>query len=245
MNTQAHHIALQGAYNVRDLGGYLTSDGRKTRRGVFFRADSLHRLDAGEQAALLALGLRGIVDLRHAGELERSPNVFAASDRVAYTNISLYGQFSREGERPAPPQSLFDVYQGLLQYSQQPIKQALDLLLTPEAQPALFHCTAGKDRTGVIAALLLDAVGVPHETIAEDYALTSVLIAPLIEELRAHRPPMMTPEQYEPLLRADAPEMLQTLEHLANVYGGGRAYMTQIGISAAQIAHLEAVFVEG
>lgn len=244
MNTQAQHIPLQGAYNVRDLGGYPTGDGRVTRRGVFYRADSLHRLDAEEQATLLALGLRGIVDLRHAGELERSPNVFAASEQVAYTNISLYVQFPLAAERPAPPQSLFDVYQGLLKYSQEPIKRALDLLLTPDTQPALFHCTAGKDRTGVIAALLLDAVSVPHEIIAEDYALTSTLIAPLIEELRAHRPPMMTPEQYEPLLRADAPEMLQTLDHLTSVYGGGRAYMQQIGISAAQLAHLEAVFVE-
>src|SRR5262245_36563109 len=87
--TPTRHLELEGTYNVRDTGGYATVDGRVTRWRILLRGDSLHRLTPAGQDELVAKGLRTVIDLRHDTELARAPNVFAASDRVRYINISL------------------------------------------------------------------------------------------------------------------------------------------------------------
>ena len=79
------HLHIEGAYNVRDLGGYATSDGRRTRWGVFLRADSLHRLPLRSQAALIDYGIRTVIDLRRSREIQSDPNVFFASSDVSIT----------------------------------------------------------------------------------------------------------------------------------------------------------------
>src|SRR5262245_23186519 len=86
----SRHIALEGAYNVRDIGGYDTGDGRQTRWRTVFRSDSLHRLTPAAQADLVGLGLRTVIDLRHVQETADMPNVFAESERVRYRNLPLF-----------------------------------------------------------------------------------------------------------------------------------------------------------
>ena len=104
---------------------------------------------------------------------------------------------------------------------------------------ALFHCAAGKDRTGVVAGLLLSLAGVHADVIAEDYALTSACIAPIMEELREGRPESVSDEQYEHFLGSDPDHMYTMLRHLDEQYGGAERYLRTIGVADEQIMRLK------
>ena len=236
------HWPLAGTYNVRDIGGYRTHDGRTTRWRTFFRADSLHRLPPEAQAMLLHHGVRTVIDLRRTDELDTAPNVFATATNVTYYHRSLLPDVRPV---PGPPRSLVDTYRLMLDERQEQIRTTLQLLVTPGGLPGMVHCTAGKDRTGVITALLLGLLGVPEETIIEDYALsTTYLGAPFLAEVQQRAIARgFTWEQYAPLV-GSAPEYMQaTLQHLHERYGGITAYIRGIGLSETQIATLQTALV--
>lgn len=241
-------LALAGTYNVRDLGGYTTRDGRTTRWGILLRADSLHALAPETQEALLAYGVRTILDLRNATETENWPNPFTASDRVRYLNLNLSSNPAAPTAAPAT-RTLFDleiVYRRLLDNAQAGLATVLTTLAEPGALPAMIHCMAGKDRTGLVAALLLAIAGVPNETIAEDYALTSTF---LTEEYRAgarRRAAMygFEWEQYQRLLGCPPEYMLRTLAYLDARHGGIDGYLRSIGLAESHITTLRNALVE-
>lgn len=240
----ARWIALAGVYNLRDIGGYETTDGRRTKWRVLLRSDSLHRLTPPAQQTLLDLGVRTIVDLRYREELAGAPNVFAGSSRVHYCPIALY-----ELDDPAiaayRPQNLDEVYRMMLAHAQPQFKRVIDALTEPGALPALTHCTVGKDRTGMVIALILGAMGVPDETIVEDYALGSAHIEPLLDELRAQAAREgLDMAWYNRLLASDPAIMRRTLAHLREQYGGAEAYLRAAGVSGRQIEALRAALVE-
>jgi protein-tyrosine phosphatase len=234
----ARHLALPGSYNVRDLGGYPSGSGRPTRWGVFFRADSLHRLQPRAQQHLRQHGLSTVIDLRRVEEVAAAPNVFAQDAGIRYMHISLFGTERASQATPGRlPRSLVEVYRWLLDERQDAFARVFQAL-AHEDGPALFHCTAGKDRTGMVAALLLDLAGVPLYVIAQDYALTGPLIQPLLPHLRATRPPGMTLEQYEVLLVAEPDDMAETLDYLYTRYGGAAGYLRTSGLPAHIITDL-------
>jgi protein-tyrosine phosphatase len=236
MENEQRVLQVEGAYNVRDLGGYKTKDGRTTRWGVLFRADGLHRLTERSQLALMNKGIRTVIDLRHSKEVEDKRNVFSDSDKVNYFNVSLINP-STSGS--AQIRNLGDLYISLIEGSQAELLRIFTLLADRSGDAILFHCAAGKDRTGVVASLLLDLVGVPHETITEDYSLTASCIAPIMEELRSERPPTVHAEIYETFLGCDPVNMMNMLSHLEIRYGNSEHYLYSIGISEAQIQALK------
>jgi protein-tyrosine phosphatase len=231
------HLALPGTYNMRDVGGYRTRNGRTTRWRTFWRADSLHRLPPETQAALLAHGVRTVLDLRRSDELRAAPNVFAASPAVAYRHLSLLVDTPPV---PGIPQPLVDTYRRLLDERQAQICETLRILAAPGGLPAVVHCTAGKDRTGLITALVLGLAGVPEETIVEDYALSArYLVGPFLEEIRQRALARgYTWEQYQPLVRCPPEFMRAILQYLTKRYGGIEAYAHTIGFGPEQIAQL-------
>ncbi|MCZ8513762.1 tyrosine-protein phosphatase [Paenibacillus filicis] len=229
-------IKLQGAYNVRDLGGYAAADGRMTRWGQVYRADGLHKLSELDQQELIARGLAKVVDLRHDREIEEMKDVFAGSDRVAYHHVSLINPTSTAN---SSIRSLGDMYVGMLEQAHPSIRAVMELIAGEEQRAVLFHCTAGKDRTGVISGLLLQLAGVPDDIIIEDYAMTSECIAPLMEELRAGRPEMVPAEMYEKFLGCDRDNMSMMLGYLQEAYGGAERYLLSIGVTEAQVASLK------
>jgi protein-tyrosine phosphatase len=241
-------LALAGTFNVRDLGGYTTRDGRTTRWGVIVRADSLHALTPEAQEGLLAYGVRTILDLRNAGETEKWPNPFAASDRVRYLNPTLSSNPAAPSGTPTR-QTVFDlevVYRRILDNAQTGLATVLTTLAEPGALPAMVHCMAGKDRTGLVVALLLAIAGVPDETIVEDYALTATFQT---EEYRAAARRRAESngyewEQYQRLLGCPPEFMQRTLAYLDERHGGIDRYLRTIGLDEAHITTLRDALVE-
>jgi protein-tyrosine phosphatase len=240
LNDPQRHLPLEGTYNVRDCGGYRTREGRVVKWGVFFRADGLHRLTPQGQAALLDRGVRTIIDLRRSDEIQVAPNVFADADAVQYHHISLLvDEASKEGPQ-IDPESLAVTYRKILDERQAQVCRTLAIFADADGLPGLAHCTAGKDRTGVITALLLGLVGVPDETIIADYALTSTYLGEgfmaAIKERALERG--FTWEQYAPLTTCPPEYMADTLQHIDAAYGGVEPYLRHIGLSETQLAGL-------
>jgi protein-tyrosine phosphatase len=232
------HLGLKGTYNIRDIGGYRTASGRSTRWRTLFRADSLHRLTPEGQARLIADGLQTVVDLRRRDELEAAPNVFAASSTVRYHHISLSADVPHVPT--GDPESLVTIYRRILDERQAQVHAVFSVLAAADGMPAVVHCTAGKDRTGVIVALLLRLAEVPTSTVIEDYVLTATYLGePFMEETRQRALKRgYTWEQYYPLVTCLPTYMQVTLDYLDGTYGGAEAYLRHIGLSESQLSHL-------
>ena len=248
---QKRHLDLDGAYNIRDIGGYPTADGRRTRWGTFLRSDSLHRLPPASQAALIDYGIRTVVDLRRSDELVQTPNVFADSSQVAYHHHNIVGEESLSDFREVmdsivPADRIVASYTTWLDRRQSQFRDALTTMAVPDARPALYHCAGGKDRTGVISALLLALAGVSAETIAEDYALTARYVVG--RYLAEFAPPEVSSTEYtwQDYQREFCPQdaMLRVVQHLEERYGGAEEYVRTIGLSQEHVNVLRTALVE-
>jgi Protein tyrosine/serine phosphatase len=232
-------IPLEGAFNVRDLGGYAATGGKTTQWGRIFRADGLHKLTAQDQLELLNRGIRTVVDLRHEHEVREFRNVFADSDVVSYHNISLINPAATTRR---DIRCLGDMYMDMVDNAQPLLKQVMELLAEKEGG-ALFHCSAGKDRTGVVSGLLLGLAGVSRETIVADYELTGPNIVPIMGELRKGIPDIVPEEMAQELLGCAPSNMVMLLDHLEERYGGAEAYLRGIGLTEEQLGKLRSKLV--
>lgn len=229
-------IDLPGVANLRDLGD-LPSPGGMTRRGRLLRSDSLHRLDVAGQGRLRDLGLTTVIDLRAASEAARAPNPFATMPGIAYHNISLF-----EGilPRAEAPDVLQDMYLRALKARGAAFAQVMTLIAEAPEGAVLFHCAAGKDRTGMTAALALTMAGVAEEAVVADYALTADRLAPIRETLIAHAVAEgYSAESFRPLLACAPETMAATLATLRARFGSVPDYLAGIGIGRAALARLE------
>jgi protein-tyrosine phosphatase len=234
----ARHLAWEACYNVRDLGGFPTEDGRQTRWRALVRADTLCRLTEAGQRALLDYGVRTVIDLRLPEEVEREPNPFASLERspaIRYLHLPLID--------PAVASSLADLptaaerYIAMLEGSPERMAAIMRAVADAPEGGALFHCAAGKDRTGIIAALLLRLSGVPEDVIADDYVATDQFLAPLAEEWVAAAPDEAERERRRGEgLRGET--IVALLRHLDATYGGVERYLRSLGLSEVEIGRL-------
>jgi protein-tyrosine phosphatase len=168
-------IALPGVRNLRDVGGYRTTDDhRQTRWQTLYRSDCTDELDETGQQCLLDAGLRTVIDLRDSSEVTERPSVFAASNSLRYLRMPFY-------DGPPPETFTPDLHRGYRRELDELGEQLVSLantLVTPGTLPALIHCAAGKDRTGVAIGVLLATVGTRPDLIAEDYALSEKCLGP-------------------------------------------------------------------
>ena len=241
-------VELPGVYNLRDIGGYGTADGRRTRWRTFLRADSLHRLSPESQQALVDMGLRTVIDLRHTYETIAEPNVFSGSSRAEYRHINMVGDdqvYERRQDLEIPERVAFSYSQWIDQRTAA-IGEVLRTLAAPGALPAIYHCAGGQDRTGVISALLLGLAGVPEDTIADDYTLTAQYQVDLY--FSEHAPKDVVPEDYtvEAYRARNCPAegMLLTMQHVLDRYGGVEDYVRAAGLDDGQIAGLRLALIE-
>jgi protein-tyrosine phosphatase len=240
----SRHLPLAMSYNIRDVGGYATADGGRVRWRRLLRADGLHRLTPEAQEELIRQGIATIVDLRWPAELITAPNVFAGSTRVRYQHLPVWDDTVPP---TALPRSNIETYRQMLDSRAPAFRAIVAALAAPGGLPAVVHCAAGKDRTGVVVALALAVVGVPDETIVEDYVLSNHYLANggYYDEVRQRV--LARGESWaevEPLLHCAPEHMAQTLAYLEGRYGGAERYLLSIGVTPAELATLRAALVE-
>lgn len=180
------HVDHDRCFNLRDLGGYPAAGGRTTAWGRLFRGDGLHRLDPADCEAL---GLTTVLDLRTHDEIARRGRLEA--DGVAWHHLPLIQAIWDPGwltEAMTPERFLADRYLAMLDEGADAIGSALRILAEADRLPAAFHCAAGKDRTGVLAALVLSLLGVDDDTIAADYGLSRHGVDRMLAWIRATNP---------------------------------------------------------
>lgn len=231
-------LAWEGCFNARDLGGYPTADGGRTAWGAVVRTDNLAPLTEVGRRALLAYGIRAIVDLRRPEEVEEHPNPFAdpGTHGIAYTNISLIDPAAA----PSPEfTTLANDYKGLLDRFQYEVAAIMTAIAEAPDGGVLVHCMAGKDRTGIVSALLLDLVGVPRQIVGEDYALTAECFREHDLEWLENGPGERAWRERELARFRPRPEvMIEVLEHLDARYGGVEAYLLSAGVAPRSVERL-------
>jgi protein-tyrosine phosphatase len=234
------HLPLEGNHNTRDLGGYSTVDGRVTNWGKYLRSDILSNLSLASRDTLIDYGVRNVIDLRRSAELQFKPSVFIGCEAVAYYHQNMTGDLALEGA-----EKLLEIedqaerrgrrYCLILEQRKQIVKQVMSILALEDGLPAIVHCNAGKDRAGIVAALVLDISGVPRETIVEDYILTA---RHLIMRYREQNPGV-PPEEYTwKDLQDEAchPATMElTLDFLDERYGGIAGYLNEVGVTDEQL----------
>lgn len=161
-------VVLDGTFNTRDLGG-LTKPGGSIRRGRLLRSDGLHDLSDSDRSHLAALGLRTVVDLR--SDEERAERVSSLTGLDVEVVALPIGGGQIDPDLDAMP-TLREAYETIVDAGAPALASAINRLAEPDALPALVHCTAGKDRTGVLIALVLSMIGVDDETIVADYSIS-------------------------------------------------------------------------
>jgi protein-tyrosine phosphatase len=245
----SRHLALRTAFNVRDLGGYRTADGRAVRWRRVLRADGLHRLDDADLAALGSLGVRTVVDLRTTGEVEERGRV--AADRLGARWVHL--PVLREIWSAELLDASDDVvaflaarYGEMLDEGREALTGALALLADDEHLPLVFHCSAGKDRTGVLAALLLDLCGVDRHVIAHDYGMSRSGVAAMRAWVAANLPEALDAMNDQPAAFSACPPaaMRRFLAALDADHGGAAGWARSAGVADEVLAALPGRLLE-
>jgi HAD superfamily hydrolase (TIGR01509 family) len=232
-------LEWSGCLNTRDLGGFPTRYGGVTRGGTVIRTDSLTQLDAAGLVALTEVRAGLVLDLRSDWEAKQPHPLDGAA---AYRRIPWIDPI-RERVRVSGDEPLMaDIYRGSLDRNQGQIVQALRAICeAPESQPIVVHCRSGKDRTGLLVALLLELVGVPRKEIAADYAISEQHLGVLA---RLAELPVEERAEAEVLSRTLPETILDSLEYVDSQYGGVRAYLATCGLTAGEIHRLAARLVE-
>ena len=243
-------IGLEAVHNFRDLGGYPTEDGRNTKWRTLFRADGLYRLrGADDMSRVRQLGLKSVIDLRTERE-QREQGIFPTDDiEVAFHHLSIVDATWSDTQTPVfddEVEFLVWGYRDMLEIGSSRFADAMHVLAQTESIPAVFHCAAGKDRTGVLAALLLSSLGVDDAHICADYGLTQDAMRRSIAWSKVHRPELAQryatiPKAY---LAADPRAMQIILTDLAQQHGSVRNYVREIGVADATINALENLVLE-
>ncbi|MDQ0685512.1 protein-tyrosine phosphatase [Streptomyces achromogenes] len=232
------HIPFETLHNFRDLGGYRTGTGHRIRPGRLFRADSLGKLTTGtpDWDRFLALGIGTVIDLRHPQEIEARGRV-PEHGSFAYQNLSIehrpYNQAALTPDLDPGPY----LCARYMEVAEDGVKEiAAALRLVAEAEEGLvFHCASGKDRTGQLAALVLALLGVPDETIIEDFSLTELATRALLDDWRA-RNDGRSPS-WPAFGRAPEAAMRLFLAALRERHGSVEAYVTHaLGLDAAELS---------
>jgi protein-tyrosine phosphatase len=267
-------VDLQGAFNFRDLGGYPARDGRRTRWGRLFRSDTLHELTESDVEVIRSLGLVTVVDLRTPKELARTGRGLLGPEPIGFHHLSVLGHGVEAGQprnadgaggggsagadrpqdmpgeavaAPAPVgEDLSERYRWYLDVGRASLAEALMLIGDRSRLPLVFHCAAGKDRTGVLAALVLDLVGVDHEVIVDDYVITAGQMDRILDRFRRSDP--NAAEQLDKVPAAtygvEATTMRSFLAGLDREFGGALAWAEAAGVPSATLERIPELLLE-
>lgn len=225
-------VPLSGTRNARDLGGYASRFGGSVRWGRLYRSGRLDGLSAEDVAVLRSLELARVYDLRSARERESAP------DDVASTHVPLLSGGPPDPERldrivdhETGVAFLVEMNLTMLEQSAAELGSIVFSLADPGSTPVLFHCTAGKDRTGLVAALLLDLLGVARDDVLDDYELSALHdhSHEMLASFERFTGRGLPPEAAAGLLAAPRQVMASVLDTVADHYGGVERYLAERG----------------
>lgn len=236
-------IRLDAVHNFRDMGGYPTTTGRTTKWRTLFRADGLYRLAGSDLEVVAALGLRTVIDLRTPAELDERGRFPVDDHPVDFHHVSIIERTWNPEDIAADDDAadfLEAAYLRMLEDGLTKFPRAIKSLCGHDALPAVFHCAAGKDRTGMMAMLVLGALEVADEYIVADYSLTQEGMARFQEwALRNF------PEAYQRMssmpayFSASVPEaMMRMIGHVRRDHGSITNYVLELGVTQGEIDHL-------
>ena len=241
-------VELEGPSNFRDLGGLPTRDGGRVRTGLLYRSDSLALLSASDVEHLRSgIGLRRVVDLRSAPEIDRHgrADLEAVGIEVIHAPIVDETRGEQRGIEDPARLTLDRIYLLMLERFRTRFGAAVAALADPEHQPAVFHCAAGKDRTGLIGALILETCGVERDLVVEDFLLTNGRMDTMIERHRVHAASRgAEPEIERQTLFPTAENVAATLAGIDEVHGGAASYLEGAGLGPDGVAALRARLVD-
>ncbi|NUU07541.1 tyrosine-protein phosphatase [Leifsonia sp. C5G2] len=244
MDSTGQRLPIDGTYNFRDVGGYPAAGGT-TRVGKLYRADALGRLGESGRKALRELGVRVVIDLRDDFEVESLPDDLEGLD-VEVLRLPVFEGSGASASTVGA--TIVHLYDKIVFQHTDVIVSALREIADTGDEPVVVHCTAGKDRTGIVIALALLAVGVDRETVVADYALTEAnLEGPWLEgmlELVRGYGVEVTPD-LRVILGGSPREALETtIDRIEERAGSVRAYLLDAGLDEVELAKLRSVLVE-
>jgi protein-tyrosine phosphatase len=229
-------VLLEGMVNVRDLGGFRTKTGQTTRYNVFLRGDAPYRISDSARHRVVEQGLHTVIDMRYAHEVAQRPNRFAGYPDVDFHHIPLYVETTYLG-MIRQFRDLGGWYCTILDQGGTPIRNILGVLSRAEGV-CLLQCYLGKDRTGILSALLLNVVGVSEADIIADYLQSQENLRVIHEEIQSVRPFFVTKPQFENIISAKREYITALLAHLSQKYSDAEGYMRAIGVLEEDIAIL-------
>lgn len=242
-----YQLEIEGTYNIRDLGGFPVAGGSTTRRRTFIRAGGLDLLPLSSQQQLIDYGVKTVIDLRDEWEVQQFPNVFAESTTVKFLNLPVIGNHFSHSETWKEETQDYDLldelYCKFIDRCQIQIGAIISTIA--ESMPTIvFHCYAGKDRTGIITALLLGFVGVSDDLIAKDYSQTNLNITHLIEQWREyavqHEQDM---QRFEVDIGSETTTILRMLNYIKLRYGNVTDYLRVCGVTDNQLEQLRSLLI--
>ncbi len=234
-------IELEGCLNFRDLGGYPTADGGSLAWRRIYRSDGLHRLTTTDVARIRdELRVTDLIDLRSSAELAADGRGPLENEPLAFHHVPLFDGATGAASFGAGPEemTLADRYLGLAEVAKQAIARVITIVAEADGG-AVYHCAAGKDRTGVISAILLSALGVSDELIVADYALTQRNLDAIVARLSESEGYRTMLDALPPdTLHAEPQTMVSLLEQLCARYGSVEGYLESASVGADVLAQL-------
>jgi protein-tyrosine phosphatase len=254
-------IEITGSRNLRDLGGYRTIDGREVKKGVLYRSDHLDKITKKDLEKVAALGVKTVYDLRGEEERERDPERLPEIVSVEVVSLPVFYQgldpyitarrivISGDVEEGEFHHLMIEAYRAYVLDFRPQWSTLLKGLAEPGTLPALIHCTYGKDRTGVAVAIILRSVGVPQETVLEDYLLSNKFWeskTELYSCLANCASCFRTPRSEVRALMEVRPEYLDAaFEAIDKKYGSFEGYLREgLEIDEATLEHLRSALLE-
>ncbi|WP_236977011.1 MULTISPECIES: tyrosine-protein phosphatase [Mycobacterium] len=233
-------LEIDGTFNLRDVGGLPVQGGGRLRCNLLYRSDAIDAISEAGRRSLRDLNLRTVIDLREPRERREAPPDLGNGVRCEQIPILrdrlTYGHLA----------DIADLYAAVIGVAGPEFAAVIECLSRPDALPALVHCTAGKDRTGMAVGLLLAAIGVPDSAVADDYAVTEVNLG---EEARARVLQRAIeagiPAQQLAVMMGSPPQlMMDVLDQVRAANGTVAAYLTRHGLDTDALVRLRRTLVE-
>ena len=239
------HLRFEYTFNIRHIGGYRTRDGRETRADVI-RAASLHRLTDAGVDEFVSHGITTVVDLRSERERHETPTPSMEAHGVRHVFAPVFSGDASPAGMSEGFTGFEPIYRNFLETGQTAYRTLFGSIAASEGR-VVFHCAAGKDRTGVAAALLLELAGVEDTDIVADYSQSAGLLKTAFADLRAReaqtRPATVDEATMAKLLGSEPEYIEDTLAYIRGRWGSARGYMHAIGLTPAETAALRCKLV--